>query len=255
MKNLIKFNGNLYLCTINKKVCRNCNCFEEYKKSEGGFCNYLSVRSIKDDKSVLILRDDESVEGGCERYELCEKIGDPHYIENSNIYVQDYKIPDNYEDNSISLEDRDDNTDIFYIYNHSTKIISIVTEQEPQPFNLEEAKQGKSICTVDGRSVRIICFDRKDCSYFEDIVALVESTDGRTEDILVYDRKGHNYATINNTKKRVPNNDLVIFKKKAKEMWINIRKSDLFNTEEEAKSKKNQENSDEKIKTIKIKLL
>lgn len=30
-----------------------------------------------------------------------------------------------------------------------------------KPFNLEEAKAGKPVCTRDGRNARIICFDRK----------------------------------------------------------------------------------------------
>ena len=35
-----------------------------------------------------------------------------------------------------------------------------------KPFNLEAAKQGKPVCTRDGRKARIICFDakRKDSS-------------------------------------------------------------------------------------------
>jgi hypothetical protein len=29
------------------------------------------------------------------------------------------------------------------------------------PFDLEKAKQGHPVCTVDGRSVRLVCFDRQ----------------------------------------------------------------------------------------------
>ena len=39
-----------------------------------------------------------------------------------------------------------------------------------KPFNLEEAKAGKPVCTRDGDKVRIICFDCKNESY--PIVAL-----------------------------------------------------------------------------------
>ena len=40
-----------------------------------------------------------------------------------------------------------------------------------KPFNLEEAKAGKPVCTRDGRDTRIICFDRADNNL--PIVALV----------------------------------------------------------------------------------
>ena len=45
-------------------------------------------------------------------------------------------------------------------------------------FNLEAAKQGKPVCTKDGKKARIICFDKKG-DY--PIVALVESKDGKEQ--------------------------------------------------------------------------
>lgn len=42
-----------------------------------------------------------------------------------------------------------------------------------KPFNLEKAKKGFPVCTRDGRSVRILCFDRKDCEDHHNILALV----------------------------------------------------------------------------------
>mgnify|MGYP003325564635 CR=1 FL=1 len=42
-----------------------------------------------------------------------------------------------------------------------------------KPFNLEEAKAGKPICTRDGKNARIICFDRKAKDY--PIIALIEN--------------------------------------------------------------------------------
>ena len=49
-----------------------------------------------------------------------------------------------------------------------------------KPFNLEEAKAGKPVCTRDGRDVRIVCFDRLvDCSKTgnSNIVFLVKERD------------------------------------------------------------------------------
>ena len=42
-----------------------------------------------------------------------------------------------------------------------------------KPFNLEEAKAGKPICTRDGRKARIICYDKKGDS--DPIIALIEN--------------------------------------------------------------------------------
>ena len=60
-----------------------------------------------------------------------------------------------------------------------------------KPFDLKQAKAGKSVCTRDGRKARIICFDRrlfyKNVSY--PILALVERSDGE-DDVCGYNEKG-----------------------------------------------------------------
>ena len=57
-----------------------------------------------------------------------------------------------------------------------------------KPFNLEEAKAGKPVCTRDGRKARIICFDAKG---EHPIIALV--TDGIQESPYNYTEKGCHY--------------------------------------------------------------
>lgn len=44
-----------------------------------------------------------------------------------------------------------------------------------RPFNLEKAKEGKPVCTRDGRPARIICYDQKNTYK---LVALVCDEDG-----------------------------------------------------------------------------
>ncbi len=53
-------------------------------------------------------------------------------------------------------------------------------------FNLQEAKEGKPVCTRDGRKARILCFDRKHSKF--PIVALV--TNHNQEDYVPYDING-----------------------------------------------------------------
>lgn len=58
-----------------------------------------------------------------------------------------------------------------------------------KPFNLDEAKAGKPVCTRDGRKARIICFDAKGIRDDAYIVALITGSDG-FEQVLSYDSKG-----------------------------------------------------------------
>ena len=60
-----------------------------------------------------------------------------------------------------------------------------------KPFNLEEAKQGKPICTRDGEKARILCTDLIGRDYH--LVAAVYNPKSRVEDIKIYTSKGeHN---------------------------------------------------------------
>ena len=87
-----------------------------------------------------------------------------------------------------------------------------------RPFNLEEAKAGKPVCTRDGRKARIICFDRrlfyKNVSY--PILALVESSDGE-DDVCGYNEKGKVLIEDGAECK----DDLMMLPEK-KEGWVNV---------------------------------
>ena len=52
-----------------------------------------------------------------------------------------------------------------------------------KPFDIQKAREGKPVCTRDGRKARIVCFDRVDA---KPILALVRSTDGKGEDVFDY---------------------------------------------------------------------
>ena len=91
-------------------------------------------------------------------------------------------------------------------------------------FDLEAAKQGKPVCTRNGRKARIICFDTiNEINY--PIIALIE---GFGYETLCYYNEGGK-AHLGNT------SDLMMLPEK-KEGWININKdSGLFKSKEEAK--------------------
>lgn len=120
-----------------------------------------------------------------------------------------------------------------------------------KPFNLEEAKAGKPVCTRDGRKVRIVCFDRIDA---RPILALVPSTNGKGESVFDYFVSG----------KRIANSlesdlDLMMLSEK-KEGWVNIVRGNdgrsymgrgIFQSKEEAENTI-KAFSDNLIDTVKI---
>ena len=97
-----------------------------------------------------------------------------------------------------------------------------------KPFNLEEAKAGKPVCTRDGAKARIICFDAKSDA---PIIALITTDDG-TEIAFDYLSDGTFFNSEN------PNNDLMMLLEK-KEGWVNVYKDGTlglraYNTKKEA---------------------
>lgn len=100
-----------------------------------------------------------------------------------------------------------------------------------KPFDLEAAKEGKPVCTRDGRKARIICFDAKGD---KPIIALVEM--GTAETPNNYPIDGKAIST-----KETPC-DLMMLSEK-KEGWVNVYDADttfyfvegrVYDTKEEA---------------------
>ena len=91
-------------------------------------------------------------------------------------------------------------------------------------FSLEAAKQGKPVCTRDGRKARIICFDLKNEEY--PIVAAIGNDSSET--LLCYTINGEivrgNYKS---------DKDLMMLPEK-KEGWVNVYKERIYSTKEEA---------------------
>ena len=87
-----------------------------------------------------------------------------------------------------------------------------------EPFDIQKAREGKPVCTRDGRKVRIICFDLKNnvCP----IVAAVE--ENNMEVLYHYDTKGLNCYKKSEI-------DLMMLPEK-KEGWVNVYKGGLLDT-------------------------
>ena len=118
-----------------------------------------------------------------------------------------------------------------------------------KPFNLEEAKAGKPVCTRDGRKARIICFDAK-CADTP-IVALVSRNDG---EILL-----RHYKDGKLTVDKDSDADLMMLSKK-KEGWVNVYRDEEskrvycgeFIFSEREKAEKHYECNDTKVATVPV---
>lgn len=59
-----------------------------------------------------------------------------------------------------------------------------------QPFDLQKAKEGANLYTRNGRSARIICYDRLTGKWPGKIIALVKGKTGVFENIVYYTEDG-----------------------------------------------------------------
>ena len=94
-----------------------------------------------------------------------------------------------------------------------------------KPFDLQKAKEGKPVCTRDGRKARIICFDLQSIEKTP-IVAAVQVTD-KQEVISHYYEDGRQFVD------GISELDLMMLLEK-KEGWVNVYKDSVYDTKDEA---------------------
>jgi hypothetical protein len=92
------------------------------------------------------------------------------------------------------------------------------------PFDINSAKQGKPVCTRDGRKARIICFDRINGDYYK-IVACVTAFDGDFEEVLFYGIDGYIVDSQN------PKDEDLMMLPEKKEGWVNVYREETNNNE------------------------
>ena len=115
--------------------------------------------------------------------------------------------------------------------------INGVTSEEKKklnlkPFNLEEAKAGKPVCTRDGRKARIICFDYKGDGNAYPILALISTSNlsGTPSEIIAKYTEDGRYTKYNS----VENGEDLMMLSEKKEGWVNVYKERIYSTKEEA---------------------
>ena len=157
-------------------------------------------------------------------FKKLEKVGEPFFvnIQGNNVLEQRYKL---YEP-MVTLKE------YWYRIDGNFINIEIQTKEDMEekklnlkPFDLEKAKEGKPVCTRDGRKARIICFNRND---LYPIVALIECEDGK-EIVEAYSNEGQTEIY------EIKGKDLMMLPEK-KEGWVNIYDDmKMYASEERAK--------------------
>ena len=208
---VFKFGGEWYQCIIGH--CNQCS-FDE-----AGTCKFIG-------NPYCAYRNDKKL--AC--FKKLEKVGEPYEFQKR--IIQAYKL---YTTPFISV-----NMDFVFTYLNGSSTINIIIKQNKEdmeekklnlkPFDIQKAREGKPVCTRDGRKARIICFDRKfyhDDGYNYPIVAMVNDNDNDNELVHAYTQDG---LLIGNKESEL---DLMMLPEK-KEGWVNVYKERIYSTKEEA---------------------
>lgn len=185
-------------------------------------------------------------------FKKLEKVGEPytHYCPSGRIiYFQRYKLfyklyshnteyimCDFNEDGIVSIEIKQTKEDMEEsveeklfcdkVAKANAEYMKVKLNSSLKPFDLEAAKDGKPVCTRDGRKARIICFDAKGK---QPIIALLEREKTDEEIIQTYSMNGRYYEF-----RKEDHRDLMMLPEK-KTGWININKDGgIFKSREEA---------------------
>ena len=197
---IFEYNGEWYQC-IESDSCRCGDC----DFSELGDCDNIACTSGErsDDKEVY--------------FKKLEKIGKPYMLEDKKF--QKYRVfytPYIYNKIDYSWQSF---ADPYYI---SLEIKEDMKEKKLnlKPFDIQKAREGKPVCTRDGRKARIICFDKK-CLDEQILIVLVDC--GKEESIYFYTTDGKCIDDFSSF-------DLMMFPEK-KEGWIVIHKEAIYDKE------------------------
>ena len=143
-------------------------------------------------------------------------------------FIEKMKLLRNEIDSFIDYLEKEDMEDLDKIkVRDYTKVEELNVMEEKKlnlkPFDIQKAREGKPVCTRDGRKARIICFDLKNDEY--PIVAAVENDSSET--LFSYTTNGEIADGIESDK------DLMMLPEK-KEGWVNVYKERCYESKEEA---------------------
>ena len=198
---IFEYNGEWYQC-VEGVVCLDCSFSQDGCTCDINGKLNCTRKGRNDDKSVV--------------FKKLEKVGEPYAEGNSIVSERMFQKYRTYEKNFF-LNERD------LLFTSYGDIVSIEIKQNQEdmeekklnlkPFDLKKAKEGKPVCTRDGRKTRILCYDFKQNEEYPILVA-VENKDGK-ECALLYSNDGVSEMY------KSSNNELAMLPEK-KEGWVNI---------------------------------
>ena len=204
---IFEYNGEWYQCVESQDgSCKHCDMNFE------GKCPIPikeCTESGRSDKSYVIFKKLEKVG---EPYEFDWNLFQSYRTVEVPIFTENYATVRELGNNSkISIEIKQNKEDM-----KENKL-------NLKPFDIQKAREGKPVCTRDGRKARIICFDR---DWVMHIVALVSNPFGESV---------HYYLSNGKVDFDKQNNEDLMMLPEKKEGWINVKKdASLFKSREEA---------------------
>lgn len=161
-------------------------------------------------------------------FKKLEKVGEP-YTTFEDKTLQNYLL-----ETGVTVPPKD----VIVLINNEQRLIAIEIGQTKEdmeekklnlkPFDIQKAREGRPVCTRDGRKARIICFDAKGK---QPIIALFEREKADEVIIQTYNDDGSYYGL-----EKEDNRDLMMLPEK-RTGWINIHQYDVYKTKEEAEAK------------------
>ena len=201
---IFEYNGEWYQCIVGNG-CWDC-AFNKRKCStvvdNGDLIGECCADRRKDNKEVIF----KKLEKVGEMYEKRVSDGTSstfqrYRVYNSVILPKEPYIYCNFIDSTVEIEIKQTKEDM-----EENKL-------NLKPFDIQKAREGKPVCTRDGRKARILCFDAQNKDY--PIVALVKNENKDKEYVTTY-RKDGSVNPYNQNK-----NDLMMLPEK-KEGWVNV---------------------------------
>ena len=229
---IFEYNGEWHQC-VKGNDCANC-VFIDYCKSHS---------KEKRDSAIGLCVSFDRNDGMHVIFKKLEKVGEPY--EHYEKLYQCYKLPMETEirllpdncypigkDNLVEIEIKQNKEN-----NMEEKKLNL------KPFDIRKAREGKPVCTRDGRRVRIICFNRESIGF--PIIALIKN--GDTEGVYQFDDKGR--SNIDDEERGY---DLMMLPEK-KEGWVNIYAlNTCYSSKEEAEANIDKDYEHEYVRTVKI---
>ena len=217
---IFEFGGEWYQCVEGETICSECDLRNIICQRDTSINNPFKECSgnYRTDKKNII-------------FKKLEKVGEPYEFDGHLFQsYRTFEVPI-FTENYATVRELGNNSKIS-IEIKQTKEDMEEKKLNLKPFDIQKAREGKPVCTRDGRKARIICFDKKgDMS----IAALIANKGIDNDNKVCETEEVHLYYENGRCNKfQEYCYDLMMFPEK-RSGWININKdAGLFKSKEEA---------------------